>query len=130
MLRGSCSGRYLAPCLLLLLLTVTGVYADENEQQNAAGLEQLRVYLGSLQDLRAGFRQDVISPEQEIVESASGTVILSKPGRFRWDYREPYERVIVANGERVWFYESDLEQVTIRRLAVGIGDTPAALLTG
>jgi len=57
-------------------------------------------------------------------------VVLSKPGRFRWDYREPYQRVIVADGKHVWFYESDLEQVTIRRLAAGLGETPAALLTG
>ncbi|MDP6674962.1 MAG: outer membrane lipoprotein chaperone LolA [Gammaproteobacteria bacterium] len=126
----SCSGRRLAACWFLALLVVTGVNGDEVEPQNAAGLEQLRGYLGSMQVLRAEFRQDVIGPEQEIVESASGSVILSKPGRFRWDYREPYERVIVADGERVWFYESDLEQVTIRRLATGLGDTPAALLTG
>ncbi len=92
--------------------------------------ERLRQFLGAMQDLRAEFRQEIIGSEQELVEQAAGTVVLSKPGRFRWDYREPYERVIVADGERVWLYEADLEQVTVRRLAVGLGDTPAALLTG
>jgi len=130
MRRVSCSGRRLAICCLALLV-VTGVaYSGESEQRNAADLEQLRSYLGAMQDLRADFRQEVIGPEQEIVEYASGSVALRKPGRFRWDYREPYERVIVADGERVWFYEADLEQVTIRRMATGLGDTPAALLTG
>jgi len=113
------------------LLTVTGIaFGDEPEQRNEAVLEQLRSYLGAMQDLRAEFRQEVIGPGQEIVETASGSVALRKPGQFRWDYREPYERVIVADGERVWFYEADLEQVTIRRMATGLGDTPAALLTG
>jgi outer membrane lipoprotein carrier protein len=56
--------------------------------------------------------------------------VLKKPGRFRWDYEEPYERVISADGERVWLYEADLDQVTVRRLDAGLGETPAALLTG
>jgi outer membrane lipoprotein carrier protein len=55
---------------------------------------------------------------------------MQRPGRFRWDYQAPFKRVIVADGERVWLYEADLDQVTIRKLTSGIGDTPAALLTG
>jgi outer membrane lipoprotein carrier protein len=112
------------------LLVVTGTAYGESEQRNQAELEQLRGYLAAMQDLRAEFSQEVIAPDEEIIEYASGSVVLSKPGRFRWNYREPYERVIVADGERVWFYEADLEQVTIRRMATGLGDTPAALLTG
>jgi outer membrane lipoprotein carrier protein len=130
MMRVSRSGRRLA-VWCFALLTVTGMaYGSGLDQRNADELEWLRSYLGTMQDLRAEFRQEVIGPEQEIVEYASGSVALRKPGRFRWDYREPYERTIVADGERVWFYEADLEQVTIRRMATGLGDTPAALLTG
>jgi chaperone LolA len=55
---------------------------------------------------------------------------MQRPGRFRWDYTTPYARTIVADGERLWLYEADLEQVTVRRLSAGLGDTPAALLTG
>jgi outer membrane lipoprotein carrier protein len=113
-------------CVLLFL---TGM-ASGIAEQNTAELEQLRLYLGKIGNLRAEFTQEVIGPEQEILELASGTVVLSKPGRFRWDYLEPYERIIVADGERIWLYEADLEQVTIRRMAEGLGDTPAALLTG
>lgn len=124
------SGRRLAFCCLAWLAAYGMAYSGESEQRNKAELERLRGYLGTMQDLRAEFRQEVIDTEQEIIESASGTVALRKPGRFRWNYREPYERVIVADGERVWFYEADLEQVTIRRMATGLGNTPAALLTG
>ena len=112
------------------MLGITGMAYGESQQQTQADVQWLHRYLAAMGDLRAEFRQEVIGPEQEIIEHASGSVVLSKPGRFRWDYREPYERVIVADGERVWFYEADLEQVTIRRMATGLGDTPAALLTG
>lgn len=122
-------GRYLAISVIALLAVGAPAYGESN-QQNEADMQQLREYLGAMQDLRAEFRQEIIGPGQEIIERASGSVVLSKPGRFRWDYREPYERVIVADGERVWLYEADLQQVTIRRMASGLGDTPAALLTG
>ncbi len=112
------------------MLIVTGMANGDSHQQTQADFQWLHRYLATMGDLRAEFRQEVIGPEQEIIEHASGSVVLSKPGRFRWDYREPYERIIVADGERVWFYEADLEQVTIRRMATGLGDTPAALLTG
>ena len=129
MIRASCSGRRLAACCCVFL-ALSSLAAGASNQGNQADLDRLRDYLGAMQELRAEFSQQVIGPEEEIIEQASGSVVLSKPGRFRWDYREPYERIIVADGERIWFYEADLEQVTIRRMATGLGDTPAALLTG
>ena len=96
----------------------------------AQGLDRLRTYLNEFQSLRAKFRQEVVNRDMELVEEASGLVILQKPGRFVWNYEQPYERVIMSNGERIWLYEADLEQVTIRRFDTGIGETPASLLTG
>lgn len=97
---------------------------------NDPGLTRLQAYIASLDTLTAEFRQQVIDRDLEVVESASGELALRKPGHFRWDYQVPFERVIVADGERVWLYEADLEQVTVRRLDAGLGETPAALLTG
>jgi chaperone LolA len=94
------------------------------------GLVRLRNYLDEFDSLRADFRQEVINSDMELVEQASGKVLLQKPGRFVWNYEQPYERVIMADGERVWLYEADLEQVTVRRLDTGLGETPASLLTG
>lgn len=94
------------------------------------GLERLRNYLDELQTLRASFQQEVTNSDLELIEEASGQVALKKPGRFRWDYTHPFERVIVADGERVWLYEADLAQVTVRAFDAGLGETPAALLTG
>lgn len=118
-----------------LLSPFTCSWADIADDEPAVaatdqGLERLREYLDNFESLRAVFRQEVINSDMELVEQASGTVLLQKPGRFAWNYEQPYERVIVADGEKVWLYEADLEQVTVRRLDAGLGETPAALLTG
>lgn len=116
---------------LLLMTFACGVLA----QPGASGgddpsLRLLRTYLDEMSTLRAEFRQEVISRDLERIEDTRGRVAFKKPGRFRWDYLEPFERVISSDGERVWLYEADLEQVTIRRFDSGLGATPAALLTG
>ena len=96
----------------------------------ADGIARLRSFLQDITTLRAAFSQVVVNRDQAIIESATGRVALARPGRFRWDYLEPFKRVIVADGRRVWLYEADLDQVTVRRLDAGLGSTPAALLTG
>jgi chaperone LolA len=96
----------------------------------SSGADRLRSYLADVQAMEGNFRQQVIDSRGQVLEDASGSVAMQRPGRFRWNYSTPFERVIVADGEKVWLYEADLEQVTIRKLTSGIGDTPAALLTG
>lgn len=118
--------RSLRPLVVLLALTATAASAAGPE----TGLGRLRAFLANVQVLEARFRQQVIDSRQQVLEDASGSVVMQRPGRFRWNYEKPFERVIVADGERVWLYEADLAQVTIRRLTAGIGDTPAAILTG
>jgi outer membrane lipoprotein carrier protein len=94
------------------------------------GVDRLRSYLARVQGMESDFRQQVVDSRGVVLEDASGTVAMQRPGRFRWDYKEPFGRVIVADGDKVWLYEADLDQVTVRKLTSGIGDTPAALLTG
>lgn len=97
---------------------------------NKTGLDRLRHFMDQVHTLHASFRQEIVSATREVLEQSSGQVTLSRPGRFRWDYEQPYERVVVADGSRLWLYEADLEQVTVRPLAAGLGATPADLLTG
>ncbi len=78
----------------------------------------------------ATFNQVVRSRDDQIVDRASGTLSLSRPDRFRWDYQQPYLQTIVADGRRLWLYDSDLGQVTVRDLEQGLGSTPAMLLSG
>jgi outer membrane lipoprotein carrier protein len=98
----------------------------------AAGDSLARVegYLGSLRTLTAEFVQVVRNRDGQIVDRATGTLSLSRPNRFRWDYRDPYVQTIVADGRKLWLYDSDLEQVTVRTLEAGLGSTPAMLLSG
>jgi outer membrane lipoprotein carrier protein len=93
-------------------------------------LARVETYLASVKTLSAEFAQVVRNREGDIVDRASGTLSLSRPNRFRWDYREPYVQTIVADGSRLWLYDSDLEQVTVRTLESGLGSTPAMLLSG
>lgn len=120
----------MSPWLRVATVVLLQLMAAATPADDAAGVERLRNYLANVQSMEGRFRQQVIDERGQVLEDASGRVIMQRPGRFRWDYQTPFERVIVADGERVWLYEADLDQVTIRRLDSGIGDTPAALLTG
>lgn len=96
---------------------------------DASAARRLEAALAGLDGLRAEFRQTVTDARGRLTERAEGTVSLARPGRFRWDYREP-EQLIVSDGTTVWFYDVGLEQVTIRPAADTIQGTPAMLLAG
>jgi outer membrane lipoprotein carrier protein len=121
--------RWLAMALLALAATaapaLTAYAADPPD-----AVARIDAYLGSFRTLSAEFVQTVRNRDGQPTERASGTLALSRPDRFRWDYRQPYLQTIVADGERLWLYDSDLEQVTVRELESGLGSTPAALLSG
>ncbi len=87
-------------------------------------------YFESLQSLRADFIQRVYDERGRVTQTSSGRMLMRKPGQFRWDYRTPTEQIIVADGERLWAYDVDLAQVTVRKLDQALGSTPLALLSG
>lgn len=80
--------------------------------------------------MRADFQQVVFDAKFNAVQQASGTLAMQRPGKFRWDYTMPYKQLIVADGIRLWVYDKDLEQVTVRFLDAALGNTPALLLSG
>jgi outer membrane lipoprotein carrier protein len=90
---------------------------------------RLEAALAGLDSWRAGFSQTVTDAEGRVTESASGTVALARPGKFRWDYQVP-EQLIVSDGTTVWLYDADLAQVTVRPAAEALIGTPALLLSG
>jgi outer membrane lipoprotein carrier protein len=113
--------------LLSLLLASMTAHADA--AADAAATARLEAALDGLASLQARFRQTVTDAQGRLTENADGTVALARPGKFRWDYREP-EQLIVSDGETVWFYDVGLEQVTVRAAAETIVGTPALLLSG
>jgi outer membrane lipoprotein carrier protein len=108
--------------LLAILLAPLAAQADP--------LERFREFLRGTQSARAAFEQQVFDRERRLVQASHGTFAFLRPGRFRWTTSQPYEQVIVGDGERVWIHDPDLNQVTVRRMAQALGSTPAALLAG
>ena len=64
------------------------------------------------------------------MRSAAGRLYLQKPGKFRWDYSEPSEQLILADGKQIWFYDKDLQQANVRNMDASLANTPAVLLSG
>lgn len=120
--------RFLANAAALLLTMVAQVTLAASDP--AAGQQKVEGFLQSLQSLQAQFKQTLTDRNGLTVEEASGTLAIRRPDRFRWDYREPNEQVIVADGSRIWLYDADLEQVTVRKLDDTLSATPAMLLSG
>lgn len=89
----------------------------------------LERFNAGLERLQAGFRQQVISAEGELLETGEGRVWISRPNRFRWQYSGEFPELIVADGERIWMYDETLEQVTVKPQSGLAEDTPLMLLT-
>lgn len=108
---------------LSLLLSHSVLAAD-------SASEKLTIFLQSVVTFNAQFEQLVLTPRGEVIETAKGQFILERPGKFRWDYHTPYAQEIVADGHKIWFYDVDLEQVTVKSQQEALTDTPATLLSG
>ena len=97
---------------------------------HASGIDALKSFLNGTQAASARFAQMVLDSNMKMLQQASGTMEFSRPGKFRWVYHKPYEQVIVSDGSRLWIYDKDLNQVTVRSLDRALGSSPAALLAG
>jgi len=96
----------------------------------AEALERFRSFARTTQSARADFDQTVRDRNGKTVQQSKGNFVFQRPGRFRWVYAKPADQLIVGDGERVWIYDKDLNQVTVRKLSRALGSTPAALLAG
>jgi len=109
--------------LITLLLTTHFVQAQEP-------IAELKKFLKNSQTLSAKFKQVLFDKDNKIKQASEGVFILSRPGKFRWSYQKPFIQEIVSNSGKVWFYDADLDQVTIKELDQSMGATPATLLSG
>jgi outer membrane lipoprotein carrier protein len=96
----------------------------------AGGLDQLRAFLDGAKAGKTTFRQVVRAKGKAGGTPAAGTFTFARPGKFRWAYETPYEQLIVGDGDRLWIYDRDLNQVIVRRLDRALGASPAAILAG
>jgi outer membrane lipoprotein carrier protein len=97
---------------------------------DAVTLDRLRAFVRETQTARAQFTQTVVDRNGRAMKSANGTFELSRPGKFRWNVEKPYRQLVIGDGQRVWVYDEDLNQVIVRNVGDALGGTPAALLSG
>ena len=97
---------------------------------HAGPVETLRDFVRDAKTGRATFTQTVTSPDGAKKKVSSGTFEFSRPNRFRFEYAKPFSQLIVADGQKVWIYDADLNQASSRRFSHALGATPAALLAG
>jgi outer membrane lipoprotein carrier protein len=95
-----------------------------------AAMEKFKEFARGTQAARASFEQKVHDKAGRLVQESKGSFVFQRPGKFRWVYAKPADQLIVGDGERVWIYDRDLNQVTVRKLTTALGSTPAALLAG
>ena len=96
----------------------------------ATGTENLHRFFQEFKTLRADFSQVVLDENLVPLEESAGRLWIARPGRFRWDYHPPFAQQIVADGTRIWIYDIELEQVTVRDQRSMLEGTPALLLAG
>ena len=97
---------------------------------HAEAVDTLKDFVRDVKSGRATFTQTVSSPDGVKKRSSSGSFEFLRPNRFRFVYAKPFEQTIVADGQKLWIYDADLNQVSIRKLSAVLGATPAALLAG
>ncbi|HVQ60866.1 MAG TPA: outer membrane lipoprotein chaperone LolA, partial [Burkholderiales bacterium] len=96
----------------------------------ASSLERFSEFINGTLTARGEFQQKIYDRNRKLLQESNGSLAFSRPGRFRWTYVKPYAQLIVGDGSNVWIYDEDLKQVTVKKLGLALGSTPAALLAG
>jgi outer membrane lipoprotein carrier protein len=107
---------------LLCLIAAAPVYAADGARA------ELDRFSENVTNLSASFQQQVFDDAGNSLDAASGTLALARPNRFRWDYLEPEEQRIVADGDHIWIYDVELEQVSVRPQSFDEQQSPLAVL--
>jgi len=119
----SCLDHIWYKTILLVLLFPAAVLAEKQPSY-------VTDFFAGLHTLQADFEQQVVDGNNRPLQSSQGHMWIKRPGRFRWDYETPYRQQLVADGERLWSYDEDLEQVTVQKASDVLTSTPAMLLSG
>lgn len=113
---------------IFLFFTFISMSVSAADKKTTTGETYLENFLEHTQTLEANFQQTLRAHDGEILQQTEGEFYLNRPAKFRWNYRSPYEQVIVSDGERIWIYDVDLQQVTVQKQSAGLPATPMALL--
>ncbi|MDB5775846.1 MAG: outer rane lipoprotein carrier protein LolA [Herbaspirillum sp.] len=100
---------------------------------HADALAQFKTFVAGTQSAKGDFTQRLVKTDSghaNVSSVSSGTFVFARPGKFIWTYQKPYEQVLQADGEQLYIYDKDLNQVTTRKLGSALGSSPAAILFG
>ena len=111
---------------LSIMFIPSGTFAAD--KKISTGEVYLEKFLEKTQTLEADFQQTLRTREGEVLQQTEGKFYLHRPGKFRWNYKTPYEQIIVSDGERIWIYDVDLAQVTVQKQSAGLPSSPMSLL--
>ncbi|WP_207003043.1 outer membrane lipoprotein chaperone LolA [Trinickia mobilis] len=126
----------------LASIAVIGASMFAAPQAFASGIEQLKAFVSQVKSARGDFVQKQVKAPSKaqgassdmampnIETTSSGTFLFARPGKFIWSYEKPYEQVLQADGDNLYVYDKDLNQVTVRKLGGSLGASPAAILFG
>ncbi len=123
-------GRLVAACsrtAAAWMLLIALFCAAEVSASPATDVEK---YLNGLASWSADFEQTIDDGHGNVLRSAAGRLYLQRPGKFRWDYSQPSEQLVLADGKQIWFYDKDLAQANVRDMDTSLASTPASLLSG
>jgi len=109
--------------IVVLLSATSALYASEST-------DDLKTFSQYLKSFTSEFEQTVYDAQSQPLQSSTGSAALKRPGKFTWHYKKPNEQQIVSDGEQVWIYDLELEQVTVSALGDRAAGTPLALLMG
>lgn len=112
-------------CLSLLMMVFVGKANAE-----VAASQRLHDLLKNMQSFQADFIQNVLNTNGVLQQSTQGEMAVKRPGLFYWQTFAPFEQTLVADGEQLWSYDPDLEQVTVQAVGQRLSDTPALLFSG
>jgi outer membrane lipoprotein carrier protein len=116
---------YLKSLLLAGALALTGA-------AHASALEQFKSFVAGTKAARGEFTQQQLkkSATSKVAPISTGTFLFARPGKFIWTYVKPYEQLLQADGDQLYIYDKDLNQVTVKKLGNALGSSPAAILFG
>lgn len=126
----SCQAKFkrLASAVLLAAFSCTSSLSAQ-----ASAVDQFKVFVSSNKTAKGEFSQQqvkIVEGKAKIGKSASGVFVFARPGKFIWTYLVPYEQILQSDGEKLYLYDKDLNQVTIKAISSALGASPAAILFG
>ncbi len=92
--------------------------------------DPLQSFLENFESFEANFVQSLLNENGKELERTEGVLYLQQPGKLHWSYETPYTQKIISNGDVLWVFDEDLEQVTIREMGDAIDQTPAGIILG